>query len=98
MSGNPVDARTALAWGLANHVVPRGDLLDKAREVGAVIAANGPIAVRQAKKAMDRGFDLSLADGLVLEIEAYNVALASEDRHEGINAFNEKRPPEFKNR
>ena len=98
LGGDPIDAQTALAWGLANHVVPREQLLDKARELAGAIAANGPIAVRQAKKAMDRGANISLADGLVLEIEAYNVAMASEDRHEGINAFNEKRPPAFKNR
>jgi enoyl-CoA hydratase/carnithine racemase len=97
-SGEPVDAKTALAWGLANRVVPRAKLLEEAQKLAASIAANGPIAVRQAKKAIDRGYDLALDTGLVLEIEAYNSAMASEDRREGINAFNEKRPPEFKNR
>jgi enoyl-CoA hydratase/carnithine racemase len=97
-TGEPIDARTALHWGLANRVVPRARLLAEARALAAAIATNGPIAVRQAKKAIDRGYDLALESGLTLEIEAYNVALASEDRHEGINAFNEKRPPQFKNR
>lgn len=97
-SGEPIDAKTALAWGLANRVVPRAQLMDEARKLAASIAANGPIAVRQSKKAIDRGYDLALDTGLVLEIEAYNVAMASQDRHEGINAFNEKRPPVFKNR
>ena len=97
-SGEPVDAATALAWGLANRVVPRARLMDEALALAASIAANGPIAVRQAKKAIDRGYDLALDAGLVLEVEAYNGAMASQDRHEGINAFNEKRPPEFKNR
>ena len=97
-SGDPIDAKTALAWGLANRVVPRAKLLEEARRLAASIAASGPIAVRPAKKAIDRGYDLALDTGLVLEVEAYNVAMASEDRREGINAFNEKRPPDFKNR
>jgi enoyl-CoA hydratase/carnithine racemase len=97
-SGDAIDAKTALAWGLANRVVPRAQLLQEAQKLAASIAANGPIAVRQAKKAIDRGYDLSLETGLVLEVEAYNSAMASEDRREGIDAFNEKRPPNFKNR
>ena len=97
-TGEPVDAPTALEWGLVNRVVPLDKLLDEAKTLAAAVAASGPIAVRQAKRAIDKGIDLALDSGLAFEIEAYNVALASEDRHEGINAFNEKRPPEFKNR
>jgi enoyl-CoA hydratase/carnithine racemase len=97
-TGEPIDARTALAWGLVNRVVPRARLMEEAQKLAAAIAANGPIAVRQAKRAIDRGYDLSLETGLVLEVEAYNSAMASEDRREGINAFNEKRSPVFRNR
>ncbi len=97
-TGEPIDARRALEWGLVNRVVPRASVLDEARALAKSIAASGPIAVRQAKRAIDRGYDLSLETGLVLEIEAYHTAVASEDRQEGINAFNEKRPPRFKNR
>ncbi len=97
-SGEPIDAQRALEWGLVNRVVPRAALMDEAMALAKSIAANGPIAVRQAKRAIDRGYDLSLETGLVLEIEAYNTAVASEDRREGIDAFNEKRPPNFQNR
>ena len=97
-TGEPIDAPTALQWGLVNRVVPLDKLMDEAKALAAAVAASGPIAVRQAKRAIDGGIDISLETGLSFEIQAYNVAMASEDRHEGINAFNEKRPPEFKNR
>ena len=97
-TGRMLSAQEALEWGLVNHVVAPEALLDKALALGEQIAANGPIAVRQVKKAVDRGLNGSLADGLVLELEAYNSTIPTEDRHEGVNAFNEKRPPQFKNK
>ncbi len=60
-----------------------------------LIAANGPIAVRQAKQAISRGLNMSLADGLAFEIEAYNRTVPTKDRQEGVAAFNEKRTPNF---
>ena len=59
------------------------------------IAANGPLSVRQAKQAIHRGLQMSLADGLAFEIEAYNRLVPTEDRREGVRAFNEKRKPKF---
>ncbi len=59
------------------------------------MAANAPIAVRQAKQAIHRGLQMSLSDGLWFEIEAYNRTVPTEDRHEGVRAFNEKRKPRF---
>jgi len=97
-TGRLLNAAEALSWGLVNHVVPPGDLMDKALELAGMIAANGPIAVRQAKKAVDRGYELPLAEALDFEIQAYNIAVPSADRQEGINAFNEKRAPQFRNR
>jgi len=97
-TGRMIDAREAAAWGLVNHVVPASGLMDKALELARLIARNGPIAVRQVKKAVDRGMELPLAEALAFEIEAYNICIPSEDRHEGIDAFNEKRAPVFKNR
>jgi enoyl-CoA hydratase/carnithine racemase len=97
-TGRMIKADEALAWGLANHVVPAAQLMDKALELARMIAANGPIAVRQAKKSVDRGIELPLAEALDLEIAVYNLCIPSEDRHEGVNAFNDKRPPVFKNR
>lgn len=72
--------------------------MDKALELARRIAASGPIAVRQVKKSVDRGIELPLAEALDFEVQAYNTCIPTEDRHEGINAFNEKRPPAFKNR
>lgn len=98
LTGRPFDAREALAWGLANHVVPGDALMAHARETAARIAANAPIAVRQAKKALDKAVDLDRANGYAFEIEAYNRCVPTEDREEGIRAFNEKRQPDFKGR
>ena len=97
-TGRIINAQEALEWGLVNHVVPADKLMDKVLELAALIAANGPVAVRQAKKSVDRGIELPLAEALDFEIQAYNICVPTEDRHEGVNAFNEKRPPVFKNR
>ena len=59
------------------------------------LAENAPIAVRQAKQAIGKGRQMSLADGLSFEIEAYNRTIPSQDRREGVKAFNEKRKPNF---
>lgn len=97
-TGRIIDARQALEWGLANRVVPHDKLLAEALATAREIAKCGPVAVRQAKKAADRGFNLPLETALTYEIEAYNTTVPTEDRREGINAFNEKRPPVFRNR
>ncbi len=98
LSGVPFSADDALQWGLVNKLFPREQLLAETIGAAARIAENAPIAVRQAKQAIYRGFQMSLADGLAFEIEAYNRTINTEDRHEGINAFNEKRKPRFKGR
>ena len=59
------------------------------------LAENAPIAVRQAKQAIGKGRQMSLADGLSFEIEAYNRTIPSQDRREGVKAFNEKSKPKF---
>jgi enoyl-CoA hydratase len=78
-------------------VFPLADLLREALATASRIARNAPISVRQAKLSIHRGLQLSLRDGLALEIEAYNRMVPTEDR-EGVLAFNEKRPPNFKGR
>lgn len=90
-----ISAPDAQALGLVNHVVPREDLLPRAQALAAEIMRNSPFAVRQAKWAIDRGTDLPFEDGLDREHEAYMRAIGSEDRQEGIAAFNAKRPPHF---
>ena len=59
------------------------------------IVRNAPMAVRQAKQAIHKGQQMSLADGLAFEIEAYNRLVSTDDRREGVMAFNEKRTPVF---
>ena len=98
LSGLPFSAAEAEAWGLVNKVLPPAELLDAAFAIATRIAGNGPIAVRQAKQAIHRGLQMSLADGLAFEIEAYNRLVPTADRREGVLAFNEKRKADFKGR
>jgi enoyl-CoA hydratase len=97
-TGRRVDAQEAKAIGLVNHVVPAGQARAKALEIAAVIADNGPIAVRQAKKAVNWGSETDLETGTILAIEAYNNTVTTDDRLEGVRAFNEKRKPRFTGR
>jgi enoyl-CoA hydratase/carnithine racemase len=97
-SARRIKADEALRLGLVNHVVPREALLGRTLELAAEILKNSPFAVRQAKWAIDRGVDLPFEDGLQREHEAYMRAIGSDDRREGIAAFNEKRPPHFSGR
>ncbi|MEY2617922.1 MAG: hypothetical protein RL522_924 [Pseudomonadota bacterium] len=92
------DAQQALDWGLVNQVSEPGHVLEDALTSARAIAANGPLAVRQAKKSIHMGLQGDLLTGCRFEIEAYNRLVSSEDRHEGVRAFNEKRPPDFKGR
>ena len=79
-----------------NEVFAAEQLLDETLQAASRIAANAPLAVRQAKQAIHRGLQMSLADGLAFEIEAYNRTVPTDDRREGVKAFNEKRSPDFK--
>lgn len=95
-TGRRMKVDEAKAAGLVNHVVPAGQARAKALEIAATIARNGPIAVRQAKKAIAYGLETDLDTAMVLAIEAYNATVVTEDRVEGVRAFNEKRRPNFK--
>jgi enoyl-CoA hydratase/carnithine racemase len=98
LSGLPFSAVEAEAWGLVNRVVPPDELMQATLDIAGRIAGNGPIAVRQAKQAIHRGLQMSLADGLAFEIEAYNRLVPTDDRREGVIAFNERRKPNFQGR
>jgi enoyl-CoA hydratase/carnithine racemase len=98
LTGRTVRAPEALAWGLVDRLVEPGYLMDEAVALATLISENAPISLRQAKKSIDRSLDLTLEAGFALEIECYNLLVASEDRREGVNAFNEKRKPQFRNR
>ena len=97
-TGRRVPAEEARAIGLVNHLVPKGQARAKALEIAATIAENGPVAVRQAKKAIVWGSEADLWTGLALSIEAYNNTVTTDDRLEGVRAFNEKRKPRFQGR
>jgi enoyl-CoA hydratase len=97
-TGLAINAETAYAWGLVNRVVPAGDGLKSALESAGQIVASAPMAVRMAKLSTSRGQDCDSATAYALDIAAYNVLIRSEDRLEGIAAFNEKRNPQWKNR
>jgi len=97
-SARPFSAAEALQWGLVNRICEPAKLLDEALETAAAIAANGPLAVRQAKKSIHYGLGMDLQSGYRFEIEAYNRLVDTDDRREGVKAFNEKRKPDFKGR
>jgi len=97
-TGRRLKVDDAKAAGLVNHVVPASQARARAGEIAAAIAANGPVAVRQAKRAIMGGLDRDLESAINLAIEAYNVTVETEDRLEGVRAFNEKRKPQFKGR
>ena len=98
LTGAPFNSADALAWGMVNKVCSAGQLMPDVMAVAQRIAANAPISVRQAKKSLDKATELDRATGYAFEIEAYNRTVPTEDRQEGINAFNEKRKPIYKGR
>lgn len=96
LTGQPFTAQQALDWGILNAVYPADALLPAALETASRIAQNAPLCVRQAKKSIHYGLQMDLRTGFRFEIEAYNRLVGTQDRHEGIASFNEKRKPVFK--
>ncbi|RDV38305.1 enoyl-CoA hydratase [Bradymonadaceae bacterium TMQ3] len=86
----------AKAYGLVNDAVPGDQLLERAGEIAGEMLLSAPIALKQAKLAIDTGAQVDLHSGLALESAAYAVTLPTEDRLEGLAAFQEKRAPKFK--
>lgn len=98
MRAQPFDAAQAHQWGLVNHVSEPGQVLADALAAAGGIAANAPLSTRQAKKSIHYGLQTDLLTGYRFEIEAYNRLVGTEDRLEGVRAFNERRTPQFKGR
>lgn len=90
-----VKADEALRLGLANHVYPAGALADEALKLARTVASKGPVAVRLAKEAVQRGQDLDLDNACVLESDVFALCFATEDQVEGMGAFLEKRKASF---
>ena len=91
-----IDADECLAIGLANQVVAPEALLAEAGALAAAIVKNGPVALKAAKRAIDRGMEMDLTSALVLENTCYEMTIPTEDRIEGLTAFREKRKPIYK--
>jgi enoyl-CoA hydratase/carnithine racemase len=96
--GTQVPAPEALALGLVNRLTPEGETLAEARTLAAAIARRAPVATRLIIECVDRGLDGSLEEGIDAEVRAFLEALRTEDAVEGIQAFFQKRPAEFKGR
>jgi len=95
-TGRRVEAQEALQIGLVNKVCPPETLLDECRAMAQMICEAGPIAVQQAKYAINYGLEADLHTGLAIESNAYWVTIPTEDRMEGLTAFREKRKPVYK--
>lgn len=95
-TGRRISGEEAFDLGLVARVVERGALENVTMELAREICASSPVAVREAKLAVDRGLDVTLEDGIELEDLAWRRAVASQDRREGIAAFIEKREPQWR--
>lgn len=98
LTGQPIDAETALAAGIVVEVDEPESALARAVEIAAIIASKPPLAVRAAKAAVLRAFEVPLSEGLAADRQAFALLAATDDRNEGIAAFLEKRPPRFTGR
>jgi enoyl-CoA hydratase len=97
-TGKMIDAAKAAAWGIVNEVLPPEELLAKAKETAALIAGMGTLGVAYAKDAIANGLNMTREDGFRYEAALFGVLFATEDQKEGMGAFVEKRPAEFKAR
>ena len=96
LTGEMIDAAEAYRIGLVNKVVPAEQLMTEARNMLKMILANGPLAVALCIEAIDRGLQMSLEEGMILEANHFGLLAATEDMREGTRAFMEKRSPAFK--
>ncbi|MBS3731955.1 MAG: enoyl-CoA hydratase/isomerase family protein [Desulfobacterales bacterium] len=95
-TGSRVNGKQALEIGLVNRVCEPERLMDEAVELAETICEAGPIAIEQAKYAIDAGMETDLHTGLAIESNAYWITIPTEDRTEGLTAFREKRKPVYK--
>jgi enoyl-CoA hydratase len=98
LTGRMLSAREALAAGLVNRVAPLEGFLDEARGLAAEIAERAPVAVRLAREAVRYGVETTVRDGLEIERRNFYLLFDTEDQKEGMRAFIEKRPAEYKGR
>lgn len=94
-TGQRINAEEALKIGLVNKVCDQKDLLDECKNMAAMICEAGPVAIEQAKYAINRGLETDIHTGLAIESNAYWVCIPTKDRLEGLAAFKEKRKPNY---
>jgi len=97
-TGKALTAAEAQGFGFVTRVLPGEELVEAALEEAGRIAANAPLSVRALKHVVRAGAGLALPEAMEVELESYNRLFVTEDRHEGIAAFNEKRSPSFRGR
>ncbi|MBB4169005.1 enoyl-CoA hydratase-related protein [Rhizobium sp. BK538] len=98
LTGSMIDAAEARQIGLINEVVPASELMNRAKTILRQIAANGPIAVRYALDAINKGLEAGQDEGLAIEAAYFGLSAGTEDKKEGTAAFLEKRTPQFRGR
>src|SRR6266571_2738179 len=98
LTGETIDAREAHRIGLVNKVVPAAELLTEAERMVRGVVGMGPLAVRLALEAVDRGLEMTLDEGLLLEANHFGLLATTRDMKEGLTAFLEKRAPKFEGR
>ncbi|MDX3926428.1 MAG: enoyl-CoA hydratase/isomerase family protein [Shinella sp.] len=98
MTGDPVPAEKALAWGLVSEVMPQADLLARARSIAEVIASRAPIAAETAKLNLKAAVSMPLETAIQYERDLQTICFATEDAAEGRNAFKQKRAATFRRR
>lgn len=96
LTGDAIDAQTALEWGLVSAVVAADALLASALALAERVLSRGPLAIRLAKVALNASARVDLDSGLLIETLAQAICFESDDKQEGTSAFLEKRPPQFK--
>ena len=95
LTGDTIDAQTALAWGLVNQVVPGPEVMAAARALAQRILSRGPLAIKLAKLALNASSRVDLDSGLLIETLSQAICFDSDDKQEGTAAFLEKRTPKF---
>lgn len=98
MTGNPVPAEKALAWGLVSEVVEQQDLLARAKDIATTIASRAPIAAETAKANLAAAFSMPPEKAIQYERDLQTICFATQDAAEGRAAFKEKRQPVFRRR
>ena len=98
LTGEPVDAETARSIGLVTGVMPQADLLPRAKELARLLGSRAPLAFVSGRDAVLRSTETDLLNGIDYERKLYAICMATDDNREGLAAYAEKRPPDYKGR